>query len=112
MSDLLALIQPILDRTEGQIGTHSDRCFEYHVACLAGLVKARLTPVVVSTIEELDALPLHTVLRDRQSDIWESYIEPGGLKAWGCTGDTEPRSKNWVALPAAVLFRPDTEGES
>lgn len=42
-AELVALTQPILDRTEGQIGTHSDRCFEYHVACLAGLVQARLT---------------------------------------------------------------------
>lgn len=32
---LRALIQPILDRTEGQIGTHSDTCHEYHVGCLA-----------------------------------------------------------------------------
>jgi len=41
-ADLVALVQPILDRTKDQIGTHSDRCFEYHVACLAGLVRTRL----------------------------------------------------------------------
>lgn len=43
VDDALALIQPILDRTEGQIGTHSDRCFEYHVGCLAAAVRVALT---------------------------------------------------------------------
>lgn len=39
---LVTLVQPILDRTEGQIGTHSDKCYEYHVACLAAVVRHRL----------------------------------------------------------------------
>lgn len=34
-----ALVKPIYDRTEGQIGTHSDRCHEYHSGCLAVAVK-------------------------------------------------------------------------
>lgn len=44
-AELAALTQPILDRTEGHIGTHSSRCFEYHVACLAHLVRERLTEI-------------------------------------------------------------------
>jgi hypothetical protein len=39
---LRALIDPILARTEGQIGTHSERCYEYHVGCLAHRVAAVL----------------------------------------------------------------------
>lgn len=41
---LLTMVQPIIARTEGQIGTHSDRCYEYHVACLAVIVKDLLSP--------------------------------------------------------------------
>lgn len=41
-TSLHALIAPILARTEGQIGTHSDRCYEYHVGCLAVAVEGLL----------------------------------------------------------------------
>lgn len=43
LEGLEALVQPILDRTEGQIGTHSDKCYEYHVACLAAVVSHRVS---------------------------------------------------------------------
>lgn len=36
------LTEPVLTRTEGQIGTHSDRCYEYHVECLAAAVDSSL----------------------------------------------------------------------
>ena len=40
----LALIAPIIERTEGQIGTHSPSCHEYHVACLASRISEILNP--------------------------------------------------------------------
>lgn len=32
------LIAPILERTKGEVGTHSPSCYEYHVACLAARI--------------------------------------------------------------------------
>jgi hypothetical protein len=40
---LLTLVNPIVEAGKGQIGTHSDRCFEYHHGCLAVLVQSLLT---------------------------------------------------------------------
>ena len=40
-AELRAMIARI-ERTKDQIGTHSDRCYEYHVACLAVAVRDRL----------------------------------------------------------------------
>ena len=42
-AELRAMIAPIIERTKDQIGTHSDRCFEYHVACLAVAVREVLS---------------------------------------------------------------------
>jgi len=43
LRELLALVDPIIERIDpDQIGTHSDRCHEYHVDCLALAVRARI----------------------------------------------------------------------
>jgi hypothetical protein len=42
-SRLRTLIAPILARTEGQIGTHSPDCYQYHVGCLAVAVRAAIS---------------------------------------------------------------------
>lgn len=42
MSDVKAVAQEILDRTEGQIGTHSTDCHKYHLACFAAFVMHEL----------------------------------------------------------------------
>lgn len=36
--DVKAVAKEILDRTEGQIGTHSTDCHKYHLACFAAFV--------------------------------------------------------------------------
>ena len=40
---LIALTDPIIARTEGQIGTHSLDCYQYHVGCLAFAVRAAIS---------------------------------------------------------------------
>lgn len=49
LDSLLELVQPIIERNEGRISTHSDKCYEYHVACLAVAIRHRIQP------EPLDA---------------------------------------------------------
>lgn len=38
LEELRTLVEPIIDRSKDQVGTHYPNCHEYHVACLAVLV--------------------------------------------------------------------------
>lgn len=67
-----------------------------------------LSPQVVGTVEELDALPVGSVIRGSYGWVHE-LIEPGrwgGARSGIFASSYALRS----TLPARVLFRPDTEG--
>ena len=60
---------------------------------------------VVTTVEELDALPVGTVILDRD----HCSLQSGEYHFWYEPGVEVAGRSNSVALPARVLFRPDTE---
>jgi hypothetical protein len=61
---------------------------------------------IITTVEELHALPTDSTVRSEQGGIW--YKETSGSgSAW-----TEPGKQWWheavdIALPAAVLYEPE-----
>jgi hypothetical protein len=78
--------------------------------------RASVAPRVVTTVEELDALPVLTIVKSeyRSDDedahdggVWEK-ASPLYAKEWWSAGHRRPisSSKN-ICLPATVLFTPD-----
>jgi len=64
----------------------------------------------VTTVEELDALPVGTILRGSQGDGIEITQTRSGNTGAQVTGVHGTFSLNWVGLPARVLYRPVPEG--
>jgi hypothetical protein len=63
---------------------------------------------VITTVAELDALPIGSVVLDSDGDAWKRY----GRDAWGCTEDlTITRWETALVaakcLPARVLYEPE-----
>lgn len=77
MSDeVKAVAKEILDRTEGQIGTHSTDCHKYHLACFAAFVAdaleaAQQTPVTING---------RTVTYNEEDGYW--WAESEGAPGW------------------------------
>ena len=59
----------------------------------------------ITTIAQLDALPVGTVVRDHEADIMVYGPTGEGESAWWYDGD--PYRANEVDLPALVVWRPD-----
>jgi len=58
---------------------------------------------VVTTVEELDALPEGTVIRDREGTVAESWDGVWHSSEGGCYGH------EILALPATVLYEPEED---
>ncbi len=63
----------------------------------AGWVKPR----TITTVEELDALPLETVVKSADGNVWECLV--GG---WYETCSRARHASSDIALPAIVLHEP------
>jgi hypothetical protein len=65
-------------------------------------------PRAVTTLEELKALPLETVIRDREGVVYE--VGRGGFyAAIECGWGGNCHAAHHVDLPASVLFTPEVE---
>ncbi|MET4059973.1 hypothetical protein ABIB35_001518 [Arthrobacter sp. UYP6] len=60
-------------------------------------------PRIITTVEELDALPFETVIRDAIGGVFERWNLAGWQKAGPSLGAHDPR------LPASVLSEPEAE---
>lgn len=69
---------------------------------LAELIDAELHPVI-ETVEQLDALPVRSVVRDADGDIHEQ----DDCGYWRCP--RYPSVLNTVVLPARVLYTPEAD---
>lgn len=58
------------------------------------------TRQVVATLEELEALPTESVVRDAVDWIWERGYDLG----WRTTGTSGSRRSTDIVLPATVLY--------
>jgi hypothetical protein len=62
-------------------------------------------PRIITTVEELDALPVNSVVRDFKEfiyDKWDDEDTPG-FPWWVTTGDSRQYASRVIALPATVL---------
>lgn len=84
-------------------GKPTDRAFIYADAILAAGYRREPEPRVVTTVEELDALPLATVVQSEVGGIWEKW----GKSAWYETGSAQRHLSKDLELPATVLFAPE-----
>lgn len=81
-----------------------------HIQHRLGWVKPR----TVDGVEELDALPDLSVVRDAghedsPGEIWEKWYRPTGPQ-WMRVGSTKFRASDQITLPATVLFTPGEAG--
>jgi len=85
-----------------QVGLRCDpETHEQHVAGVlldAGYRKPR----TITTLEELDALPMESVLKSAEGNVWESLV--GG---WFETCSRACHIASDIALPATVLYEPE-----
>lgn len=61
---------------------------------------------VIETVAQLDSMPDHTVIIDRDEDVWQYR---GGL--W-CSYETSKHGSEWIFKkysPLRVIFTPDVE---
>lgn len=83
-------------------GTRDD---EYHDAMTEearAAVAAYLEAQAVTTVEELEALPMETTVRCESGTI-ETKIPDG---RWTCSSVWEPAQSSEIELPATVIYRP------
>ncbi|NOR03664.1 hypothetical protein HGK72_26800 [Mycolicibacterium fortuitum] len=74
---------------------------------LAAKIDAELHPVI-ETVEQLDALPDHSIVRCAAGAAWhkqELYCSPG--EPWWCAGSEIESPARDVMLPARVLYTPE-----
>lgn len=67
-------------------------------------------PRTVTTSEELDALPVDSVVRDTKGFVYQKWadIDEPEIPWWAAAGDSRMYPANRIALPATVLH----EGEA
>lgn len=63
-------------------------------------------PKRVTTVAELDALPMESVVKSAEGNVWESLV--GG---WFETCSRACHVASDIALPATVLYSPMVSGE-
>ena len=72
-------------------------------------------PPVVNSVNELDALPAGSVVRDRHGRVWTSFeprVSMPGVEyyRWMCPDGGFIRRKGWFSsFPATVLYRPEVD---
>jgi hypothetical protein len=85
------------------IGTETD-WRELRADVAAG--RASAAPRVVTTVEELDALPEGSVVNSSSGDVFlQGFATDFG--SWEAVGDDRSWDTRNIALPALVLFTPD-----
>lgn len=118
--DVARLIERELNRYEsGEYGTTSKAEFS---SIVAAALRAVPPVETVNTVEELDALPVGTVVMEMTNEpflgiptvagVFHKFPiavqEPG--REWFVVAGHGARPADDIILPARVLFRPDTEG--
>lgn len=84
--------------------------YDTRIAQHAAHVAATWTQArTIATIDQLDALPVGTVVRDHETDIMVSGPTGEGESAWWYDGD--PYRANEVDLPALVVWTPADGGD-
>lgn len=81
-----------------------DEAVRAHAAHVAEALTAART---ISTVDELDALPVGTVVRSDEDNTFERE-----RIGWSEIGFTWNPSSEDIALPATILYRPDSEDPS
>lgn len=84
---------------------------EYWEAASAVLKAGWSKPYTVNSVEELEALPGLSVIRDADlfdspGDILEKWYRPTGWQ-WMRVGSVKFRASNEINLPATVIFIPE-----
>lgn len=62
-------------------------------------------PRTITTVEELDALPMDAVIRDADEYVWERWSLLAKNTNWRCAGAPD-LTDDEIALPAVVLWEP------
>ena len=69
-------------------------------------------PVTVTTVEELEALPNYTVIRDSMYEILQAWDEVPGARRWEQVGNSGHVRSASIMFPATVLYlRPTPEAD-
>lgn len=63
-------------------------------------------PRTITTKDELDALPMDTVIRDDDEYVWERWSLFAKTTNWRCAGAPDLEGDE-VALPADVIWEPE-----
>ena len=66
-------------------------------------------PRVVTTVAELDALPIESVVRCRRTATYEKFPDEDGLSFWMMIGHQGMFASRVIALPATVLHEPEAD---
>lgn len=63
----------------------------------------------ITSIEELDTLPVGTVVRSDMGIVWEKdeYTEDPEFPWWCSPGDSHQYPTRRISLPATILYEPD-----
>lgn len=106
--ELEKLIRKIDETTDGLGEWHdATEYLEWVRKEVQGILKAS-RPRVVETVEELDALPVHAVIRDRHGRIherWDPAVE--GDHGWVRSGWAFNDVAAIPLVPATVLYLPE-----
>jgi hypothetical protein len=66
---------------------------------------------ILTTLEQVAALPVGTVVIDNQADVAEAMFHPthpqNPIVRWQVPGDTAHYADNWLSLPVTVLYTPE-----
>ncbi|WP_217349364.1 hypothetical protein [Mycolicibacterium fortuitum] len=89
-----------------------DQHYSEHDVIRALIARVReLTPRQIETVEELDALPDHSIIRCASGAGWhkqELHCSPG--EPWWCAGSEIESPSTDIPLPARVLYTPEADG--
>lgn len=85
-----------------------DTNVEYAYVIADGLIaRDYRKPRMITTVEELDALPDESVVRSDFGVIHEKRVEFDTSRVvWVCPGDTDEHTAGKITLPATVLWEP------
>ncbi|UFS59493.1 hypothetical protein [Subtercola endophyticus] len=96
------LIERLADALEAEHGRIASSAYMQRIVAEKNAVIAELEaalPRGVTTVEELDALPVGSVVRDRDREVWVKFEDE-----WTMVGCND--SDVWAYLPVTLLFAP------